>query len=147
MSDDSTHTHATTADTTRQTVDGYLDALLTGGHVAAFFADDVVWTTMGTGEEIRGRDAVAEFITSLHTQIFDAHPELRNVLAADGKAYLEGDFVGTRVADFASISATGAKVRVPYCVAYDLNVQRITALRSYLPLGVLIGQLQAAAKG
>jgi steroid delta-isomerase-like uncharacterized protein len=142
MSNSATPSQTPAGDATRQTIDGYLDALLNGGDFPAFFADDVLWTTMETGEEIRGRDAVAEFITSLHTQIFDAHPELRGVLAENGKAYLEADFVGTHIADFAGIPATGAKVRVPYCVAYDIDGARITALRAYLPLGVLIAQLQ-----
>ena len=69
------------------------------------------------------------------------------MLAADGAAYLEADFVGTHIAEFAGIPATGAKVRVPYCVAYDIEGDHITALRGYLPLGVLVGQLQANAKG
>ena len=74
---------------TEDTIRDYLDALLTGGDFAAFFADDVVWTTMETGEEIRGRQAVKDFIVALHSQWFQARPELRNVTAADGVAAIE----------------------------------------------------------
>jgi steroid delta-isomerase-like uncharacterized protein len=132
---------------TRQVIDSYLEALLSRGDFAAFFAEDVRWTTMETGEELRGREQVRDFIAVLHTQIFDARPEVRSILAADGAACLEADFVGTHTAEFAGIPATGAKVRVPYCVVYDVEGDQITALRGYLPLGVLVGQLQADAKG
>lgn len=132
---------------TRQVVDSYLEALLARGDFAAFFAEDVTWTTMETGEELLGREQVRDFIDALHTQIFDARPEVRSILAADGAACLEADFVGTHTAEFAGIPATGAKVRVPYCVVYDIQGDHITALRGYIPLGVLVGQLQADAKG
>ena len=38
---------------TESTIRQYLDALLNGGDFASFFADDVMWTTMETGEQIR----------------------------------------------------------------------------------------------
>jgi hypothetical protein len=40
---------------TEGSVRQYLDALLNGGDLAAFFAEEVVWTTMETGVQIRGR--------------------------------------------------------------------------------------------
>src|SRR6187551_832456 len=85
---------------TEQTIRDYLDALLNGGDFAAFFADDVGWTTMETGEEIRGRQAVKDFIVALHGQWFQASPELRNVTAADGVAAIEAVFAGTHTAEF-----------------------------------------------
>jgi hypothetical protein len=39
---------------TERTVREYLDALLGGGDFASFFAENVVWTTMETGDRIRG---------------------------------------------------------------------------------------------
>src|SRR6476620_7398674 len=42
--------------TTRAVMDEYLQALLHGSDFGRFFAPDVVWTTMETGEEVRGRD-------------------------------------------------------------------------------------------
>jgi len=128
---------------TRQVIDRYLEALLGRGDFGAFLAEDVKWTTMETGEELHGREPVRAFIDALHTQLFDARPEVRSIVAADGAACLEADFVGTHTGEFAGIPATGAKVRVPYCVVYDVEGDLITALRGYLPLGVLVGQLQA----
>ena len=130
---------------TEGTIREYLDALLNGGDFAAFFADDVVWTTMETGDQIRGRDAVRDFIIALHSQLFDASPELGNVAVADGVAGLEAVFVGTHVAEFAGVSATGTAVRLPYSVFYDVAGGQIVALRAYFPIAALVQQLRDAA--
>jgi steroid delta-isomerase-like uncharacterized protein len=130
---------------TDQTIRDYLDTLLNGGDFAAFFADDVGWTTMETGEEIRGRQAVKDFIVALHSQWFQARPELRNVTAADGVAAIEAVFAGTHIAEFAGVPATGATVRLPYAVSYDITAGKIQALRAYFPVLALIQQLKDAA--
>ena len=130
---------------TERTIRAYLDALEAGEDFAAFFADDILWTTMETGEEIRGREAVVGFIVALHTRLFDAAPEFGNVTVADGVAALEAVFVGTHVAEFAGVPATGAQVRLPYSVSYDVSGDTITALRAYFPITALIGQLRSAA--
>src|SRR6476469_1715102 len=130
---------------TEQTIRDYLDALLNGGDFAAFFADDVGWTTMETGEEIGGRQAVKDFIVALHSQWFQASPELRNVTAADGVAAIEAVFVGTHIAEFAGVPATGTAVSLPYSVSYDVAGGKIEALRAYFPITALIQQLKEAA--
>lgn len=130
---------------TEGTVRQYLDALLNGGDFAAFFADEVVWTTMETGEQIQGRAAVRDFIIDLHHQWFDASPELVNITFADDVAGLEAVFVGTHTAEFAGVPATGAAVRLPYSVFYDVAGRSIVALRAYFPVTALVQQLAAAA--
>jgi steroid delta-isomerase-like uncharacterized protein len=130
---------------TESTISEYLTALLEGGDFAAFFADDVVWTTMETGDQVRGREAVREHIVSLHSQAFHASPELVGTTFTDGGAGLEAVFVGTHEAEFAGVPATGAAVRLPYCVFYDVAAGRITALRAYFPIGALVQQLREAA--
>jgi steroid delta-isomerase-like uncharacterized protein len=134
----------TMAGRTDETMNGYLDALLHGGDFAEYFADDVLWTTMEDGQEIRGRDAVRDLIVSLHTQIFEATPELGTVVCGDGVAALEAVFDGRHVADFAGIPATGAHVRLPYTMFYELDGDRITSLRGYLSMTALVAQLQNA---
>ena len=128
---------------TEQVVSAYLTAL-SGGDFASYFADDVVWTTMETGDQVRGRDAVAAFITSLHSEAFDARPELVNVAYGDGFAVLEAVFVGVHTGEFAGLAATEARVRLPYCVGYDVQGGKITALRAYFPV-MALRQLLAAA--
>ncbi|MDX6248987.1 MAG: hypothetical protein QOF10_2347 [Kribbellaceae bacterium] len=130
---------------TERTVREYVDALQGGGDFASFFADDVLWTTMETGEQILGREAVRDFILQLHTQYFDASPELVNVTLADGVAALEGVFAGTHIAEFAGIPATRAAVRLPYAMSYDISDGKISALRAYFPIMALVQQLRDAA--
>ena len=130
---------------TETTIRQYLDALLTGGDFAAHFADDVLWTTMETGDQIRGREAVRDFIIALHSQLFDASPELVSTEFADGVAGLEAVFVGRHTAEFAGVSATGAAVRLPYSMFYDVSGGKIVALRAYFPITALVHQLREAA--
>ena len=130
---------------TERTITAYLDSLRTGGDFALFFADDVVWTTMETGDQLRGRDAVRDFIVDLHSQAFRASPEFGSVTVSDGVAGLEAVFVGTHVGDFAGVPATGAEVRMPHSVFYDVADGRIRALRAYFPSTSLVRRLQEAA--
>ena len=130
---------------TQSTIRQYLDALLSGGDFAAFFADDVTWTTMETGDQIRGREAVRDFIIALHSQLFDASPELVSTEFADGAAGLEAVFVGTHTGVFAGVPATGAAVRLPYSMFYDVSDGEIAALRAYFPITALLQQLREAA--
>ena len=128
-------------DETRQVVGEYLDALLGGGDFGAFFADDVRWTTMETGDVISGRDAVRGFIVALHTELFDASPVFGRVVCDDGAAALEATFVGKHIAEFAGVGATGADVRLPYSVFYEIEAGKISALRAYFPITSLVAQL------
>ena len=128
-------------ETSERVLREYLDALLARGDFARFFTDDVLWTTMETGEEIRGRDAVRDYIVVLHTVLFDARPVVRHTLAGDGVAVLEADFVGKHVGEIGGVAATGRDVKVPYCVVYDIEGERIAALRGYLSVTSLMQQV------
>jgi ketosteroid isomerase-like protein len=114
-------------ESTTQVMNDYLDALLKREDFARYFADDILWTTTETGDEVRGRDAVRDFIV------------------ADGHATLEADFVGTHTGEFAGIAPTGAQLRVPYAVCYDVADGAITALRAYMPISLMVAQVTAAA--
>jgi steroid delta-isomerase-like uncharacterized protein len=129
---------------TESTVRQYVDALLNGGDFASFFADEVMWTTMETGDQIQGREAVRDFIVAMHSQLFDAVPELVNLTCTDDVAGLEWVFVGTHIAEFAGVPATGAAVRLPYSVFYDVSGGVIVALRAYFPVTALVQQLAGA---
>ncbi|WP_432545456.1 ester cyclase [Kineococcus sp. SYSU DK004] len=132
-------------DTSTGLLQEYVDALLNGGDFARFFTDDVVWTTVDTGERITGRRAVADHITTLHTRVFDARPEVRAMGAVGDHAFLEADFVGTHTGRFGDLEPAGARVRVPYCVVYDLTGSGISALRLHMSMATLVGQLQAGS--
>ncbi len=71
-----------------------------------FFAPDVVWTTMETGEETHGRQPVRDLMVGLHTQVFDARPELVSMVCDDGIAVIEAVFAGRHTGEFAGLPAT-----------------------------------------
>ena len=127
---------------TESTFQGYMTALLEGGDFAAYFSDDVVWTTMETGEEVRGRDNVRDLIVNLHTQIFKATPELRSLVVGDGAVALEATFNGTHVGDYQGVPATGRTVNISYAIFYTLVGDRITAFHAYWPEAALVRLLR-----
>jgi predicted ester cyclase len=127
----------------RTTMTAYLDALIARADFAKYFATDVTLEMMGTDQRTQGRQAVEDMIRYLHEQAFDAHPELKSLVVEGERAALDAEFVGEHVADFAGTAATGKQVRVPYTVVYDLEGERITALRIYMPMDVLQRQLES----
>jgi len=129
----------------REVMERYLGALLHGEDFGASFAPDVVWTTMETGEQIRGRDAVRDHIVGMHTSSFDAHPELVRMVAGDGAALLEAVFIGRHTGTWDGLAPTGRDVRLPYAMAYDIADGQITALRAYFPMAVLRAALSESA--
>ena len=127
--------------TERQVMQGYLGALVNRADFPAYFTDDIVATFEGTDQRADGRDAAGQLIRYVHEGAFDARPEVKNLLTDEGKAAIEADFVGTHTGEFAGIPATGRMVRVPYSVVYDLRGAKISALRIYFPMSLLIEQL------
>jgi steroid delta-isomerase-like uncharacterized protein len=130
---------------THDTMTDYLRVLVERGPYGEYFADDVTFTLMANGQEVRGKAGVEQFIRYFHEQAFDADPVVRNVVATDGKAALEADFVGTHTGEFLGVAATGRRVNVSYAVMYDLAGDKITALRAYLPFDLLMQQLTGDA--
>jgi SnoaL-like polyketide cyclase. len=49
------------------------------------------------------------------------------------------------VGDFAGVAPTGAGVRLPYSVVYDVSDGKIDQLRAYFPIMALVQQLKDAA--
>ena len=126
---------------TSETMRSYLDALVARGDFADYFTEDVTWTTVGSGQELQGRQPVRDFLVWMHTQACDAHPKVKTLVVADGQAALEADLVGTHTGEFLGIPATGKSVQVPYCVVYDLHDDKIAALRAYIPMELFAQQL------
>jgi steroid delta-isomerase-like uncharacterized protein len=127
---------------TAATMRSYLEALLARGHFADYFTDDVTWATVGTEQNVQGREPVRDFLIWMHTQAFNAHPKIKTLVVGDGQAVLEADFVGTHTGEFLGIPASGRSVQVPYCVVYDLQQEKIAALRAYIPMDLFAQQLQ-----
>ncbi len=125
-------------ESTRAVIKRYMDSKHTDMSV---MADDVVFTHMATGDESKGPDGVGGMLNYMYHVAFDADAETTNVMAEDGKAALEGYFVGTHIGEFAGIPATGKSVRVPLCIVYDLENDRIRRGRVYMEMPVMFAQL------
>jgi hypothetical protein len=110
---------------TQDTMDRYFKAL-GGGDFAHFFTDGVSWTTIETGDEVRGPSAVRDAIVALHGQLSDM--KTRRLVVSDGAAYIEGDCIGV----------DDAARRISYCVAYDVDGDRIAAMRAYGELAAMM---------
>jgi steroid delta-isomerase-like uncharacterized protein len=129
----------------REVMEAYIGALGDRSDLGRFFAPDVRWTTMETGDEVVGREQVRDFIVAFHTQLFEARPQVVNLLVGDDTAVLEARFIGTHTGEFAGVPATGAQVDVPYCIAYGISDGLISELRAYMPIGAMRAQLAEAA--
>lgn len=128
---------------TQQTMDSYLSALMSGGDFAQHFTEDVLWTTIESGEQIVGREAVRNFIGSMHTTLFDAHPVIKDLVVGEGLVAGEFDFVGTNTGDYEGVAATGQELRIPYVVFYDVTESGISALRACLPITKIMAVFRA----
>jgi steroid delta-isomerase-like uncharacterized protein len=127
---------------TATTMRSYLDALVARDNFADYFTDDVTWTIIGTDQQVQGREPVRDFLSWMHTQAFDARPQVKTLVVGDGQAVLEADLVGTHTGEFLGMAATGRSVQVPYCVVYDLRDGQIAALRAYIPMDLFAQQLK-----
>ena len=57
------------------------------------------------------------------------------------RPFSRGDLVGKHIGEFAGIPATNKLVRVPLCVVYDLERDKIKRGRVYFEMPVLFQQL------
>jgi predicted ester cyclase len=127
--------------TERQVIQEYLDRLVKRADYPALFAEDVVVTFEGTDTRAEGPEAGGQLIRHVHETAFDARPEVKTLLVDDGRAAIEADFVGVHTGEFAGIQPTSREVKVPYSVVYDLDSDKISAVRIYFPMGLLIEQI------
>ena len=125
-------------ESTRAVVARYIDSEHTD---LSTLSDDVIFTNMASGDENHGRDSVGQMLNYIYHIAFDARAETRNIIVADGKAVFEAEFVGKHIGEFAGVPATNKHVRVPLCVVYDLENDRITRGRIYFEVPALMAQL------
>ena len=112
-------------------------------HDVAYIAEDGVFKNLTTGEEVKGREAIAGMLNHIYHVAFDARAEIVNTIVCGNKAVLEATFTGKHTGEFAGIAATGKDVRVPLCVTYDLDDDGlIKEARIYMLGSVMMQQLQ-----
>jgi len=120
----------------QQNVQAYFDT-----HDVQYVAEDAVFTLMGTGDKYVGREGVAQLLNYFYHVAFDAKAEIKNTVITENKAFLEMDFVGKHIGEFAGLQPTGKEVRVPLVGCYDLKDGYIKNARIYLLGDVMMKQL------
>ena len=112
-------------------------------HDVIYIAENAVFKNMSTGEEIKGRKAIADMLNYLYHVAFDAKAIVNNTVITKNHALLEASFVGKHMGEFAGIAATGKQVNVPLCVTYDLNEDGLIQNgRIYMLADVMMQQLK-----
>ncbi len=97
---------------------------------------------MGTGEETKGRDAIAGMLHYMYHIAFDAKGEIVNTIITEDMAVLEATFKGKHIGEFAGMPPTNKEVNVPLCITYDIKDGFIKQAKIYMLGDVLMRQLQ-----
>ena len=107
----------------------------------SMMAEDVVFTNKTKREKHSGPEAVTQMLQFIYHVAFEAHAETKNIIINEANAVLEGDFVGKHIGEFAGVPPTNKFVRVPLCVVYDLENDKIKRARIYFEIPALLTQL------
>ena len=127
---------------TREVINKWIDSEHTD---TSILADDVVFTSMNTAEEDRGPEGVSQSLNYIYHVAFDARFELRNLIVDGGIGATEADFVGEHIGEFAGIPPTHKHVRVPLCVVYEVEDEKIKRARIYFEMPAMLEQLGVEA--
>jgi len=130
------------AEKTREAINKWHDSEHTDTSV---LADDVVFTSMNTSEEDRGPEGVLQSLNYIYHIAFDARFELTNLIIEGGIGAAEAAFVGEHIGEFAGIEPTHKHVRVPLCVVYEVEDEKIKRARIYFEMPALFEQLGVEA--
>ena len=126
-------------ETTREVVSKYLDS---DHNDLSMMAEDVVFKNMATGDETRGPENVKKMLNYIYHVAFDARAESKSRIYSDSNAVFEADFVGKHIGEFAGVPATNKEVRIPLCVVYDLEADKIKRARIYFEMPVFFDQVK-----
>jgi steroid delta-isomerase-like uncharacterized protein len=125
-----------TTEETRKVLEGYWTS-----HDPEYVAEDAVFTMLPTGEEMHGRDVIAQHLAEFYHGTLDARAEVVSSIFSGNRGLLEANVVGKHTGTFAGIPATGRDVNVPLAVSYELENGLIQRARIYLMANVLINQI------
>jgi steroid delta-isomerase-like uncharacterized protein len=127
---------------TREVISKWIDSEHTDTSV---LADDVAFTSMNTREEDRGPEGILQSLNYIYHVAFDARFELTNLIIEGGIGAAEADFVGEHIGEFAGIPPTHKHVRVPLCVVYEVENDKIKRARIYFEMPAMFEQLGVEA--
>ena len=112
-------------------------------HNVIYIAENAVFKNMNTGEDINGRQEIADMLHYIYHVAFDAKAVVNNTVITKTHALLEASFVGKHIGEFAGVPATGKQVNVPLCVTYDLNEDGLIQNgRIYMLMDIMMQQLK-----
>jgi predicted ester cyclase len=111
-------------------------------HDVQYVTEDAVFTSMNTGEETHGREAIGQMLNYFYHVAFDAKAEITNKVITEKKAVFEFNFKGKHIGEFDGMQPTNKEVNVPTCVSYDLENGLIKKGRIYMLVDVMMKQLQ-----
>ena len=123
------------AENTREVINKWIDSEHTDTSV---LADDVVFTSMNTAEEDRGPQGVLQSLNYIYHVAFDARFELTHLIIEGGIGAAEADFVGEHIGEFVGILPTHKYVRVPLCVVYEVEDEKIKRARIYFEMPAML---------
>ena len=123
-------------DETRKVLESYWEE-----HDPRYVAENAVFTMQPTGEEIRGRDAIAKHLAGFYHGTLEARAVRTNAIFSDGAGVLEARVQGRHTGAFAGIPATNRDVDVPLCVTYEVRDGMVQRARIYLLVNVLLAQI------
>jgi len=112
-------------------------------HDVQYVAEDAVFRNMATGEVHKGRAEIGAMLHYIYHVAFEATAETTNQIITEDKAVLEGFFKGRHIGEFAGMPPTNKEVSVPLCVIYDMEGGFINEARIYMPVNILMQQLNA----
>ncbi len=134
----------------REVLDRLTEAVMRGqvDELPNLYAGDATMVTPDAGE-IRGREAIAEYLGTFSRAFPDASWEALAQLEVGDTAMDEGWFVGTHTGPLATptgeeIPATGKQVRVRECDVATVQNGRITSHRFYFDQMEFLEQLGLA---
>lgn len=129
---------------TRETITAFLRDLFLRGSYGRYFAADVTFATLRTGQIAAGPIAVERLIRHYCEEIFDTHLRVTMVVVDVGRATLSLDFAGIHKGEFLGVAATGRSISVPCDVDFELREGEIVAMRGHVSKELLLEQLGAS---
>ena len=115
-----------TVQQTRATMDRYFDLMGRDEDFSRVFVDDVRWLMVDSGQEVRGRTVVRDYVNVLHSRMLSG--EQRELVVTEEHAYLEGD----------SVNADESGRGLSWCLVYDVKDGAITDMRCYGTIAALM---------
>jgi steroid delta-isomerase-like uncharacterized protein len=118
----------------RRSIQGLLDTL----------CEEPVYKIMATGEEHRGKEAVASFYSGLFESVPDATFDLQNVYMSEAGVVEESVLRGTHRGEWMGVKPAGRKIELPLTIVFPMKDGAILGERLYFDRATLLNQMGAS---